>query len=70
MIFKVQRPLASNAQELYCLVYDEHRKHEFHVPYTPELGELFGLHNSKIYVEGSYVNKELIIEEVVDDQDW
>lgn len=70
-IFKIQRPLATNAPEHPgFLIYNEDRSIQEIIPYE-FLSHVWPGDRLKIYVLGRMDEKgQLFIEEVVDEQDW
>lgn len=69
MIFKLQRPLATNLETPYILIYDQTRKIERFVIYDEETAKIFG-DLPKVYVEGKIRDNTLIVDRVVPEQDW
>jgi hypothetical protein len=67
MICKVQKALAGAAN---TLIYNKDRTVLWHGPITDQLEELFDLHGLKFYAECEIVDKEIVIDKVVDPQDW
>lgn len=69
MIIKLQRPIWTSGEEQDILIYNKHRSIMFEWN-TPELNELFGSDEYKIYHHAHMKGTLLHIGKRAPDQDW
>lgn len=77
-ILKVQRPLASNAEAPFCLVYNRTRSITYHVPFDATLIKIFSDagNPAKLYMEARLLKDEQAksykfqISKIVEAQPW
>lgn len=69
-IWKLQRPLATNRDELMVLAYTEGKQRIAQIPMAEEIiDDIFG-DDLKIYVKGTVKNGVLKIKKRIEDQPW
>jgi hypothetical protein len=69
-IVKIQWPLAGNAPEPLCLVYDKQRSFSLTVPATQQVRDLMG-GKDKCYIQaGLSPRGKLLLGDVVADEAW